>query len=282
MTEKTKNKNSSNPTAVIAIGIAGLVALKLIHWLLGDRASHKLKAVWHWLWGLPAESDGKIAVQVAQDSLQSMQQSVRKLTESVAKISASYQQAKQKYENKQQEFMQLEQQATIANYHGHEAAARLAMGKAIAIEKLLPTLAQQVARAEEVLTSHKERLNRERERLETYKMELQNLKDLSEVNEALAEIAKVNGSMNTDSARDQFEEAQSSIHLRYLQTNALVELSENPAEKLTADLENMTRDDEISRRLLELNSSPRAALNKVREDDGVPPILRMKKFEQKP
>ena len=282
MNPKNPKKNNPNPTTFIAMGIAGLVALKLIDWLLGDRASHKLKAGWNWLWGLPAESDGKIAVQVAQESLQSMQQSVRKLTESVAKISASYLQAKQKYEHKQQEFMQLEQQANIANYHGNEAAARLAMGKAIAIEKLLPTLAKQVGGAEEVLTAHKERLNRERERLETYKMELQNLKDLSEVNEALAEIAKVNGSISTDSARNQFEEAQSSIHLRYLQTNALVELSEDPAEKLTADLENMTRDDEISRRLLELNSSPHAALNNVRKDDGVPPILRRAKFDQKP
>ncbi|UNU23652.1 PspA/IM30 family protein [Microcoleus vaginatus] len=253
MTQQKPKKNSPNPTAFIVIGITALAALKLIHGLLGNRASYKLKAVWNWLWGLSPEPDSKMAVQVAQESLHSMQQSVLKLTESVAKISASYQQAKQKYDSKKQEFMQLEQQASLANYHGNEAAARLAMGKAIALDKLLPTLAGQVARSEQILMVNKDKLNRERQRLETYKMELQNLKDLSEVNEALADIAKVNGSVSTDSAQSQFEEAQLSIHKRYLQTNALVELSENPAEKLTADLDNMMLDDEISRRLLELN-----------------------------
>jgi phage shock protein A len=254
MTQQKSNKNSSNPTALIVLGVVALAALKLIHGLFGDRNSYKLKAVWSWLWGLPIEADNKIAVQVAQESLKSMQQSVLKLTESVAMISASYQQTKQKYDSKKQEFLQLEQQASLANYHGNQAAARLAMGKAIALERLLPTLAGQVAQSEQILTANKDKLNRERERLETYKMELQNLKDLSEVNEALANIAKVNSSVNTDSAQSQFEEAQSSIHKHYLKTNALVELSENPAEKLTADLDNMMLDDEISRRLLELNS----------------------------
>lgn len=255
MTQQKSKTNNSNPTAFIVLGIVALAALKLIHGLLGDRASYKLKALWNWLWGLSAESDSRIAVQVAQESLQSMQKSVLNLTESVAKISASYQLAKKKYDTKKQEFLQLEQQANLASYHGNEEAARLAMGKAIVLERLLPTLAEQVAQSEQILSANKDKLNRERQRLETYKMELQNLKDLSEVNEALADIAKVNSSVSTDSAQSQFEEAQSSIHKRYLQTNALAELSENPADKLTSDLDNMILDDEISRRLLELKLS---------------------------
>lgn len=272
MTQQKSNKNNSNPTALIAIGIAALAALKLIHWLLGDRASYKLKAVWNWMWGLSPESDSKIAVQVAQESLKSMQQSVLQLTEAVAKISASYQQTKQKYDSKKQEFLQLEQQANLASYNGHEAAARLAMGKAIVLERLLPTLAGQVAQSEQILIANKDKLTRERQRLETYKMELQNLKDLSEVNEALADIAKVNSTVSTDSAQSQFEEAQSSIHKRYLQTNALVELSENPTEKLTADLDNMMLDDEISRRLLELSLSNQPRVFSVDEHKNLPRI----------
>src|SRR6476469_4597677 len=160
MTQQKPQKNNPNPTAFIVLGIAALAALKLIHGLLGNRASYKIKAVCNCLWGLSPESDSKMAVQVAQESLHSMQQSVLKLTESVAKISASYQQAKQKYDSKRQEFMQLEQQATLANYHGNEAAARLAMGKAIALDKLLPTLAGQVAQSEQILIANKDKLNR--------------------------------------------------------------------------------------------------------------------------
>jgi phage shock protein A len=63
---------------------------QLIYWLLGERAGHLLIATWNWLWGMPVEMGGKVAVEVAHESLSSMQNSVRKFTQSVAQISASY------------------------------------------------------------------------------------------------------------------------------------------------------------------------------------------------
>jgi phage shock protein A len=227
-----------------------------IYWLFGERAGRTFVALWHWLWGLPIESGGKIAVEVAQESLASMQQSVHEFTTSVAKITASYQRAQEKYNLKQKEYQVAEAQAKLAYRNGNTEAAHLAMGKAITIEKLLPKLAEQVAQAEKILQTHKEQLNRERQRLETYKVEMQNLKDLAEVNEALAAIAKVNNTLQMDSARSQFDQATSAIQGCYLQTNALAELVQNPAEKLTADLEKMTLEDEISQRLQQFNLDP--------------------------
>lgn len=85
-------------------------------------------------------------------------------------------------------------------------------------------------------------------KLETYKADMQNMKDMSEVNEALAMIAKVNNEFDIGSAK-------SAVERRNLQTGALAEISENPTEKLQAEIERMTVDDEVSRRLQMLSES---------------------------
>lgn len=228
---------------------------KIIDWLIGDRASRVLIALWNWLWGIPIESGGKISVEVAQESLQSMQQSVHQLTESVAKLIAGYQTAKAKYDSKQKEFRQSENQAALAHQAGNQEAARLAMTKAVLIEQLLPRLEEQVAYAEKTVQAAKEKLIRERRKLEQCQIQMQNLKALSEVNEALKSITQINSTLQVGSARSQFESAQAAIERRHLQVNAHAELSEDPQEKLEADLEHLTLDDEISRRLQQIESS---------------------------
>ena len=225
-----------------------------IYWLIGEKAGRTLVAVWNWLWGIPVESGGKVAVEVARESLESMQISIAQLTESVATVVAAYEKAKAKYTAKQQEFLLAENQALIAHQKGNEEAARLAMSRAIAIERLLPKIAEQVAQAEKVVLASKDKLKREREKLEAYQTEMQNLKALAEINEALETIAKVDSSLDINSARDQFESAQSAIEGRYLKTNAQAELSESHTERLQSDLDNLTLNDEISRRLAQLKA----------------------------
>ena len=92
-------------------------------------------------------------------------------------------------------------------------------------------------------------------KLEAYKTDMQNMKDMAEINEALGAISKVNNDLSIDSARSQIEQAKNAVHGRNLQQQALAELSENPQEKLQAELENMTLDDEVNRRLQILDGS---------------------------
>ena len=228
---------------------------KFIYWLVGERAGSTTVGVWRWLWGLPVEPGGKIALEVAQESLWSMQQSVIQLTQSVSTVMAAHQRAKEKYETKEKEFRLAERQAVLAHRRGDQEAARLAMAKAVMMENLLPQLAEHVTQTEEVVTFAREKLNRERQKLETYKIQMQNLKDLSEMNESLTAIAKINSDMNLDSVRSQFEVAQSAIQARHLQVSAEAELSEDHNAKFEDDLERMTLDDEITRRLQHLSSS---------------------------
>ena len=143
----------------------------------------------------------------------------------------------------------MEQQALTAQKNGHEDAARLAMTKAIQIEQLLPQLESQVQQAEKFVQASKDKLNRERLKLEQYKTDMENMKDLAEINSALESIAQVNNEFDIGSARSSFESAKNAVEGRHLRSNAMAELSENPNEKLAADLDQMTLDDEVSRRL---------------------------------
>jgi phage shock protein A len=226
-----------------------------IYWLLGERAGSALVGIWNWLWGIPVEAGGKIAVEVAQESLESMQRSIAQLTESVATVVAAYEKAKQKYEAKYREFKQAENQALFAHQQGNQEAARLAMSKAITLERLLPKIGEQVTQAEKVVVACKEKLCREREKLELYQTQMQNIKAIAEINDALSTISKIDNSLNINAAQNQFESAQAAVEGKYLKVNARVELSENQIEKLQSDLDRLVIDEEISRRLAKLNPS---------------------------
>jgi phage shock protein A len=224
-----------------------------IYWVMGDRAGRVIVGSWRWLWGLPVESGGKVAVAVAEESLQSMQESVQQLAKAVALQVGAYERAKNKYQEKTEELKTYEQQARSAQKRGQEDGARLAMSRAIQIEKLLPALDQQVQQAGKFVAASKEKLNRERIKLEQYKSDMQNIKDLAEVNAALESIAKVNNDFDIGSARSSFEAAKNAVEGRNLTNAALAELSENPQEKLAVDLDQLSLDDQVSLRLKALD-----------------------------
>ncbi len=228
---------------------------KALYWLVGEKAGRTIVGGWNWLWGIPVESGGRVSVEVAEESLRAMQESVQKLAAGVATQVAAYERAKQKYEAKVKEMQTFESQAMTAQRNGNQDAARLAMSKVIQTEQILPQLEAQVLQAEKFVEASKDKLKRERQKLEEYKTDLSNMKDMQEINQALGAITKVNDSLSIDSARSQFEQAKGAVERRNLKEKALAELSEDPTEKLQADLENMTVDDEVTRRLQRLENS---------------------------
>ena len=204
---------------------------KVFYWLVGDKAGRTIVGTWNWLWGIPVESGGKVAVEVAEESLRSMQESVQKLTQAVATQVAAYQRAKQKYEEKVKELRTSESQAMTGQRNGNEEAARLAMTKVLQIEQLLPQLEEQVKQAEQFVNASKDKLTRERTKIEEYKTDMQNMNDVSEINEALSAMAKVNSDLDIGSARSQFEAASCAVNRRNLKVNAQAELSFEPSRK---------------------------------------------------
>jgi phage shock protein A len=228
---------------------------KVLYWLMGDKAGRTIVGAWNWMWGLPVESGGPVAVAVAEESLRSMQESVQKLAAAVSTQVAAYQRAKTKYEEKVREMQTVERQAITAKRNGNDEAAHFAMSKLIQTEQILPQLESQVKQAEQYVNASKDKLNRERMKLEAYKTDMQNMKDMAEINEALRAISKVNNDLSIDSAQSQFEQARNAVRNHHLEQQALAEISENPQEKLQAELENMTLDDEVNRRLEMLDES---------------------------
>lgn len=221
---------------------------KILYTLVGDKAGRVVTGTWNWLWGIPVESGGNIAVGVAKESLESMEESVAQLTKSVAEIMAAYEIVKSEYELKKQEFKEAENQAILAHQKGNESAARLYISKAISLENLLPKIAVKVEQMEKVVKLSQEKLRKEKENLELYKLEMQNLKSLHKINESLAKITDFDSSLNLQSAQDQFNDANQAIQGKNLIEDALFDLTQDSFEKIESELNQINLDDEINRR----------------------------------
>lgn len=222
---------------------------KFIYGFFGERAGRLIIVSWNWLWGISESSEQEQAVSTAEASLQEMQNSVEQLTQAVTVQVKNYRQAEQRYSAKVQEVKDLETKAQTLKAQGNTEAARLTMIQAIQIEKILPQLKENVENAEKFVTAAKEQLTREKEKLETYKSELANMQAIQEVNQALSQMAEVNNNYNIDSAKSQFEAAKEAISDRQAEVQALYEVSKSPTEGLEDEIDNMTTEDEITRRL---------------------------------
>lgn len=225
---------------------------KLVKGLLGEKAGNTVIAVWRWAWGLPVEQGGKVAEKVAQQSLQDMHEKIQQLAAGVAKVVAAHEKAKGKYLEKCEEISHAQKQAKIAQEKGNEEAAKIAITKVIMIEKIIPQLLEMVNKSEKIMMTAQDNLRREKEKLETYKLEMANLSTLTEMNEAMKKISATTNTLDLGSASSQFVEAQNAIEGRYLEEMSVVELSESATDKLDDQLNELTLEDEISKRLKEL------------------------------
>lgn len=221
----------------------------LIYWLMGERAGRVVVSSWNWLWGRPVEEGGDMSVRVAEQALRDIQQSVQRLTEAVATQVSSYRRAQQLYQQKVREYETFERQAITAKQQGRLDLARQSLSKALAIEEILPELSERVKKAEEYASAARARLDKEQLQLEEYKSRLQNMKDLNEINSALATMAQISNQYNIDSARSQFEEASDAVQRKKFQVEALNELATNPADQMAEEAKQLALDAELDRRL---------------------------------
>ncbi len=234
---------------------------KAIYWLMGERGGKATLGVWNWLWGIPEDSPGADvdqdddAIATAEASLKAMQSSVQQLANATNQQYATYQKAKAAYIQKIRQLERTEKIAQNAQNEGRINDATNAIERVIQLEKLLPQLEAQVEQAEKFVNASQAKLRQERTRLESYKSDLQALKNLTEVNDALTAIAETHNEEDMASARAQFEEAKNSVHARYLEKRAYVELSVKSTDPLEADFGPMEQQAEITRRLQNMNES---------------------------
>ncbi len=228
-----------------------------VNWLMGERAGKATIAVWDWLWGkevaVPPPSQAE-TLAVAERALDLMTQSVASLSAAVQQQASSYAKLQQQYETKVQEIATLEKSAAISAQAGREREARLTLASVIQQEQLLAQLHSQVDRAEELLISSQNRLTQEQLEIERYRTEIQNTKDLSRVNIALREIARVNDGLNNGSARSTLENAQMQATEYEMQQKILADLSQNRSE-LTNENSDLELQSQVNERLAKLTAN---------------------------
>ncbi|NEZ62310.1 PspA/IM30 family protein [Leptolyngbyaceae cyanobacterium CCMR0082] len=233
---------------------------KAVYWLMGERGGKATLAVWNWLWGISEEAPGPDshadldddAIATAEAAIEQMQKSVIQLAEATNQQYATFQREKKIYLYKVGALKRAEESALNAEKEGRHDDAEAAIASAIHLEQLLPKVEAQVEQAETLVNTSLAKLRQERARLERYKSDLQALKNLTEVNEALTAIAETHNEQDMASARAQFEAAKNSVHTRYLEKRAFVELSVNPTEQAMADIDPVAQQQEIQKRLQQL------------------------------
>ncbi len=235
-----------------------------VNWLMGDRAGQVITNTWDWLWGNEApipEPSQEQTLAVAERALALMSDSVASLSAAVDRQASSYRNLQQQYDKKAQEIAELERSAAAFAISGRDRDARLTLAQVIQQEQLLAQLHSQVDRAEALLISSQNRLTQEQLEVERYRTEIQNTRDLSGVNIALREIARVNDGFNGGSARSTLENAQIQATEYEMQQKILADIAQNRSE--VSD-ENSDRElqDKVNERLAKLkDNSPELPRN---------------------
>lgn len=205
-----------------------------VNWLMGDRAGKVTIDTWDWLWGKEGSEISALSPEdnlaIAERSLALMSQSVASLSTAVAQQASSYKNLQVQYDKKAQEIKILEQEAAFAAQKGRDRDARLALAKVIQQEALLAQLHVQVDRAEALLLSSQNRLIQEQMEVERYRSEILQTRDLSRVNTALREIARVNDEFDGGSAKSTLENAQMQATEYEMQQKLVADISRNRSD----------------------------------------------------
>lgn len=212
---------------------------------------------WDWLWGNtplmppPSQED---TLAIAERALALMSESVANLSAAVAQQASSYQNLQVQYDNKALEIAALEREAAVAATAGRDRDARLALAKVIQQETLLAQLHAQVDRAEALLISSQNRLTQEQLEVERYRTEIQNTRDLSRVNIALRELARINDEFDGGSAKSTLENAQMQAAEYEMQQKLIADISQNRSA-LTDENSDSAIQHQVNERLAKLKNN---------------------------
>ena len=249
----TLRYNQAKPTQLL--NSRQMKGQNFVNWLMGERAGKVTMDVWNWLWGtepptvLPPSQEDTLAI--AEHSLGLMSQSVASLSTAVGQQASSYKKLQVEYDKKAQEIKGLMREAAISAKKGRDRDARLTLVKVIQQEALLEQLHTQIDRVEELLISSQNRLTQEQLEVERYRTEIQNTRDLSRVNTALREIARVNDEFDGGSAKSTLENAQMQATEYEMQQKLVADISRNRSE-LTDENSNAEIQTKVNERLAKL------------------------------
>lgn len=224
----------------------------LILWLMGDTIGRQMIAGWNWLWQIPLEptsATGKtsdaVALEHATQLLGSIGLRVAQMQRVVERVRSITREIQRQYELKCQEHQELIGIVLEYQRSNDPVEARLAMAKAIGIERILPELKVRWERAQEMLMNVNECHIQEQAKLSLLEIEMETIKACMAMNESMGIDRTINKFQDLTNLQDKFQNVQAEMEYRYHQMQAMSQLSQPANGMLDEPLNIQDIDDRI-------------------------------------
>jgi phage shock protein A len=224
----------------------------LIVWLMGDTVGGIIINNWNWLWQTPVEpsatagkTSDRIALEHAQQLLVSISVRVEQMQKTVDRVRSISQEIKRQYDAKCQQHQELIGMVLEYQRADNKVEARLAMAKAIGIERILPELQARLEHSQEMLININQYHAEEQAKLSLLEIEMETIKACMAMNESMGgnrELDKLNDLSNL---QEKFRNVQTETEDRYRQIQVMSQLSNSSNCVLEETLNIQDIDDRI-------------------------------------
>ena len=223
----------------------------LILWLMGDAVGEQMIAGWNWLWQIPptatatAKTSDDITIEHATQLLGSIGLRVTQMQRVVDRVRSITREIQRQYDLKCQEHQELIGIVLEYQRSNDSVEARLAMAKAIGIERILPELKVRLERAQEMLMNVNECHIQEQTKLSLLEIEMETIKACMAMNESMGIDRTMDKFQDLSNLQDKFQNVQAEMEDRYHQIQAMSQLSQPSSSGLEEPLNIEDIDDRI-------------------------------------
>lgn len=204
----------------------------VVLWLMGDTLGEHVVTGWNWLWQTPdelvatAKTNNELTLEHATQLLGSIALRVQQMEGAVNRVRSIAQEIQRQYDAKYQEHYQLMDTVLQHQRSNNTVEARLAMAKAIGIERILPELKVRLERAQEMLININECHTQEQAKLSLLEIEMETIKACMEMNESMGTDRSMDKFQDLTNLQDKFQNVQSEMEDRYQQLQLMTQLSQ--------------------------------------------------------
>jgi phage shock protein A len=207
----------------------------LISWLMGDTLGGLIMDGWNWLWQTSTKSpiqvvrvdknSDDITLEHATQLLVSITARVLEMQKAVERVRAITHEIKRQYDVKCQHHKELVAMVLEYKRLGEIVEARIAMAKAIGIERILPELQARLEHSQEMLISINECHIQEQSKLSLLEIEMETIKACMAMNESMSGNRDPDKFNDLSNLHEKFRNVQIEIEDRYQQVQIMGQLA---------------------------------------------------------
>ena len=205
----------------------------VVMWLMGDTLGEQVMTGWNWLWQTPdqpspiAKTNNQLTLEHATQLLGSIALRVQQMEGAVNRVRSISREIQRQYDVKCQEHQELIGIVLEHQRSNNTVEARLAMAKAIGIERILPELKVRLERAQEMLININECHTQEQAKLSLLEIEMETIKACMAMNESMGSDRNMDKFKDLSNLQDKFQNVQAEMEDRYQQLQLMTQLSQS-------------------------------------------------------